>query len=301
MRKCRVTASFPNGARWRGGKSRGATARTRTGATPFSLWRNSQPGGVRFRHDDVFFRPRPQGRLLLVGQRAHDLGRRAIDHGARRAGETLGHQRIRSDDAARANAGSVQDGGAHADEAFVLDGAGVDDGGMADGAPGSDVRAELIREVHDRIVLDVGPVAHPDFVDVAAQHGAVEHAARRSEDNIAVHRGVGRDKKRARHLGRFPQMPLKAALIGHDLPYFSFSYGTPMAFGATASPTNPASSSTVRIYGRARMNWTGTTPTSGSAVPWRREASASVKAKSRHAPSVGHGRHLPKISAARAR
>ena len=58
---------------------------------------------------------------------------------------------------------------------------------------------------------------------------------------------------------------------------------------------------TVRTYGMAWMSWTGTTPTTGSGVPCSRVWTASAKAKSRQAPSVGTGRHCPKISAARAR
>ena len=45
------------------------------------------------------------------------------------------------------------------------------------------------------------------------------------------------------------------------LAHRSFTYGTPMARGATARPTKPASRPTVRTYGMAWMSWTGTTPT----------------------------------------
>src|ERR1043166_8010658 len=104
-----------------------------------------------------------------------------------------------------------------------------------------------------------------------------------------------------RSVGILPQPTSQSPNAKPNRAYFSFEYGTPIDLGATARPTNPASSRTVRTYGNARINCTGTIPTKGSATPCNLVASASVKANSKHAISVGYGRHLPKINAASAR
>ena len=43
----------------------------------------------------------------------------------------------------------------------------------------------------------------------------------------------------------------QAKCLSHSPAYRSLTYGLPNAFGATARPMKPASSTTVRTYGRA--------------------------------------------------
>ena len=77
---------------------------------------------------DVFFGPRFQGCFFWVFQSAHDLGGTAENHAARRDDCALGDESISADDRLRTDNGAVENGCAHADETFVLDGAGVNNG-----------------------------------------------------------------------------------------------------------------------------------------------------------------------------
>src|SRR5688572_8519178 len=47
----------------------------------------------------------------------------------------------------------------------------------------------------------------------------------------------------------------------------SLTYGRPIALGAMARPTKPASRSTVAMYGSAWIAWVGTVPRSGRGTP----------------------------------
>jgi hypothetical protein len=56
----------------------------------------------------------------------------------------LRNEGIGADNAPGADSGAVEECRAHADQAFVPDGAGVNDGGMADGAPASDHGGKIV-------------------------------------------------------------------------------------------------------------------------------------------------------------
>ena len=60
-------------------------------------------------------------------------------------------------------------------------------------------------------------------------------------------------------------------------------YGCPIALGAIAFPTKPASNTTVSMYGSACINWTGISPIAGSSTPWSLIWRASVNPKSKQA------------------
>lgn len=65
---------------------------------------------------------------------------------------------------------------------------------MADRDQFADVAAEIICEVNDRVVLDVGAWAESDFVDVAAERGVVPDAGFLVDRDAADHIGAGGDE-----------------------------------------------------------------------------------------------------------
>ena len=74
-----------------------------------------------------------------------------------------------------------------------------------------------------------------------------------------------------------------------------------MAFGAIALPTKPANKTTVKTYGIAWINCTGTMPMPGKGTPCSRICKASVKPNNKQAIRAVLGFHFPNISAANAR
>lgn len=65
---------------------------------------------------------------------------------------------------------------------------------MADRDEFADVAAEVIGEVNDCVVLDVGAWADGDFVDVAAKGGVVPDAGFLVDGDAADHIGAGGDE-----------------------------------------------------------------------------------------------------------
>ena len=151
---------------------------------------------------DVFEREPPAGATLIRGEGANDLRGATEHHGIRRTGKTLGHERTRADDAAGADHGLVQHDGAHADEATILDHAGVQNGGVADRAIRADAHTGAVGEVNDDVILNVAAGADHDALDIATQHGAVEHARITAKRHIADDSRAFGDKHCARRDGR---------------------------------------------------------------------------------------------------
>ena len=65
---------------------------------------------------------------------------------------------------------------------------------MADRDEFADVAAEIIGEVNDRVVLDVGAWAESDFVDVAAEGGVVPDTGFLVDRDAANDIGTGGDE-----------------------------------------------------------------------------------------------------------
>ena len=65
---------------------------------------------------------------------------------------------------------------------------------MADRDQFADVAAEVIGEMNDRVVLDVGARADGDFVDVAAEGGVVPNAGFFVDRDAANDIGTGGDE-----------------------------------------------------------------------------------------------------------
>ncbi len=131
--------------------------------------------------------------LLFGGEFAGDLGGGADDEAAGGDIGAIGDEGPGADDGVMADDGAVHDGGAHAYEAFVFDGAGVDDGRVADGDVLADEDGEVVGEVDDGAVLHVGAVAYPDVVDISAQDAAGPDAGLLSEAHVADEGGLGGD------------------------------------------------------------------------------------------------------------
>ena len=142
---------------------------------------------------DVVIGPGADVGDFLGAQVADDFRGGAHDEGTGRNMGALGDEGVRADDAALADDGAVEDGGAHADEAIVLDGAGVENRAVSDGDEFADAHGEVLGEVDDAAVLDVGAFADFDVVDVAAEDGGGPDAAVRGEADVADDDGLGGD------------------------------------------------------------------------------------------------------------
>src|SRR6266851_4251702 len=105
------------------------------------------------------------------------------------------HHRACRDPGAALDHRAVHDAGLHADEARILERAGMDQRHVADGDMGADAHPflEHARDVHDRAVLDVGVGADADRRDIAAQHAA------EPDVGIGGDLGVANDDRRLCH------------------------------------------------------------------------------------------------------
>src|SRR5207249_788869 len=81
----------------------------------------------------------------------------------------------------------------HADQRFVTQGAGMHDGGMADGDKIPDQAGKFIREMDDGIVLDIGVMADGDAVYVTPHDGVVPHAGIISDSDVSQDHGAVSD------------------------------------------------------------------------------------------------------------
>src|SRR6202000_3433625 len=87
----------------------------------------------------------------------------------------------------------IHDAGGHADHGVVLDRAGMDHRHMADHHPAADFGPlPLARDMNDRAVLNVRPLAHTDVIGVAAQHAIEPDAGAGADSDVTDdHRIVG--------------------------------------------------------------------------------------------------------------
>ena len=90
-----------------------------------------------------------------------------------------------ADEALVADDRAIEDGGAHANEHFVANGAGVKDGAVTDGDVVAEQAGKIIGQMEDGIVLDVAVVADDDAVDVGSRDGVVPDAGMIAHGDIA--------------------------------------------------------------------------------------------------------------------
>lgn len=112
------------------------------------------------------------------GRAQHQTARR--NFGSRR------HHGTGGDDGVFSHLRAVHQHGAHADQATVADGAGVQRHVMADGDLVADhQRVGAAGDVQDASVLDVRPLADADVIDVSANHRVEPDTAFLADDDIA--------------------------------------------------------------------------------------------------------------------
>ena len=137
--------------------------------------------------------PSPDVGDLRVRQLANDFGGRAHDERAGRDPHIFRHQGVRAHDTARADHGAVENGCAHADQAFIFHRTGMQNGAMAYRDQASNADGPIFRQMDDGSVLDVRVFADFDEVDVAAQDRHGPDAGPRGQPNVPHHHGVRGD------------------------------------------------------------------------------------------------------------
>ena len=106
----------------------------------------------------------------------------------------LCHPRAGADQAVPADAGAVENDGAHADERLVADGAAVEDGTMAYGNIPAQHRRQIVLHVDDAAVLYVGARADKDGGAVTPEHRIIKYTAVFGQVYVAPDHGAGGHK-----------------------------------------------------------------------------------------------------------
>src|SRR5207253_157337 len=105
-------------------------------------------------------------------------------------------------DALAADYRRIEDDGSDADQAQVLDGAGVQHHPVADGDSRADPRADApVGDVDDREVLDVGFLADLDALFLAADHASVPDAGAIADHHVSRDGGPAGDEDVAPETG----------------------------------------------------------------------------------------------------
>lgn len=133
----------------------------------------------------VFCGPVFDVRLFFWGEGALNLRGSAENKAPGRDAGVGRDEGSRGDDGMVTDDGSVHYGGAHTDEAFVFDNAGVNDRGVAYCNISSNTRRVLVGEVDNCAVLDVRAIADFYEVDVSAEDAARPNASMFAEANVA--------------------------------------------------------------------------------------------------------------------
>src|SRR4051812_13565197 len=129
-----------------------------------------------------------------VGQGLDHLAGDAQHQAAGRDHRSLGDQRARPHDRAGTDDGVVQHGGLHADEAGIVDAAGVEHRAVTDDYVRADDAGAVVGDMEDRSVLDVGPGADAHGSQIAAQDAAVPDRDVVGEPHAADDGGAGGDE-----------------------------------------------------------------------------------------------------------
>ena len=152
-----------------------------------------------FRDFHVFLGPVANSRLLFRAKGFRDFARHTKDERAGRHDHPLGDERLRANDRVSPDHRSVEDGGPHADEAFVFNRAGMNHSRVPDGDELPEPDRIIVSQMNDRAVLHVRGFADLDEIDVAAQDAAGPNAGPRSNPDVANRGRAGRDVSRWVH------------------------------------------------------------------------------------------------------
>jgi hypothetical protein len=117
----------------------------------------------------------------------------------------LRHQGIGPDDALVANLSPIKDDGSHTHKHFVADSACMDDRTMSHSDIVANDAGEIISQVHDSVVLNIGPTPDSNAVDVAAKDGIVPDTGVVAESNVTDHDGTLCNEDVVAQRGLFPQ------------------------------------------------------------------------------------------------
>ncbi len=128
------------------------------------------------------------------------------------------HERLCANERLSADDRAVENDRAHSHEDFIAERAGVDDGGMADGDVIADQAWEIVREMKDGVVLDIGMVSDDDAIDVAAHDGVIPDARTGPELYIPKHGGATCDVNALAEFRFFAQETVELLFeFGHGL------------------------------------------------------------------------------------
>ena len=190
---------------------------------------------------NVLLRPLSKRRTFLVRKRSFHLGRTSDDHGPWGDFGSTGDQGIGSDDALFTDDRAIEHRRAHSDEAFVPDLAGVDDRGVTDRDPITDVTTEIIGHVKDGVVLNIAEVTDSDLVNIASSDGIIPNTRLLTHLDITDDDGPLGDVGSVSEPGLLLQMLIQASFnIDHEQ-----KHGNDPAPGATKigrprnSPSEP--------------------------------------------------------------
>lgn len=116
---------------------------------------------------DVLFGPFPDAFLFFIGECLDDFCGYPEDKGTRGHDGVFCNNRSGPDDGPAADDGPIQNCCFHADEAFILDGAGVNHGKVSDGDVLADVDPEVVGKVENTTILNIGAFSDYDLFDIS--------------------------------------------------------------------------------------------------------------------------------------
>jgi hypothetical protein len=125
-----------------------------------------------------------------IRQQAFNFGRGSHDQALRGDVDSLGDQGSSANDTVFFDHNPVHDDGSHANQHSIMNRASMEDRMMAHGdviAKGEGVG--IMRDVQQAEVLNIGPMANADTIDVSAYDGMKPDARFRSDDHIADDHG----------------------------------------------------------------------------------------------------------------
>jgi len=159
-------------------------------------------GLVGLGHLDVFLGQLAQSFSPFGGKRLSGGGRYSGNQGTFGDSHALRDHRSGRHDRLATDVSSVKNGRIHANEAFVLDYAGMDDRPVTDRDEITDFEGKVVGQVSDHAVLQVRALPDRYEIDIASQDGTVPNARAVPEPDVTDNR-CGRGKEDTFAQGRF--------------------------------------------------------------------------------------------------
>lgn len=127
-------------------------------------------------YNDVLFRPTTESGAFFQAELSFDFGGSAHNHHSRWKFCPRSDHGTGGNEAFVSDFTTVQQSGAHSDEAGIANETGMNDCAMSDRGEISDFDAKLISEMDDGSVLNIRALSDFDRIDISAQDRAVENA-----------------------------------------------------------------------------------------------------------------------------